>query len=125
MKPANYCIELYKGSTYTKGFTWSTQSTATPSADPIPVDITDCSIKMQVRASINDSTVLAEFSTANGSFLITDAAAGKFKLDIPAAMSSAWAFTEGVFDIEITMSDLSTTYRIVKGYFKAYPEVTR
>ena len=119
MQPANIDLTIYKGSTFSKSFQWKTGNPA------VPVDLTTCSLKMQVRRNVNDTVVLSEFSSENGMLVITDGLLGKIELNIPADISAAFSFSAGVFDIEVTFIGTGDTYRIIEGCFSAVPEVTK
>lgn len=119
MEPAKIDLTVYKGSTFSKKFQWKT-------GDPLlPVDISGCTVRMQVRKTATSSSILAEFDQFNGLLVITDPLEGKFQLNIPASISSNFGFTSGVFDIEVAYSDNITVYRLIEGSFTAVPEVTR
>ena len=119
MEPAKIDLTVYKGSTFSKKFQWKTGEPLTP------VDLTGCTIRMQVRKLVTSSSVLVEFNGSNGMLSITDPLNGLFKLDISAATSTAFNFTSGVYDIEVSYPDNITVYRLIEGSFTAVPEVTR
>ena len=119
MQPANIDLTIYKGSTFSKNFQWKTGSPANP------VDLTSCTLKMQVRKNVLDANILAEFSTENSMLVVTDGLLGKIRLDIPAEVSTDFTFMVGVFDIEVTFIGTGDTYRIIEGCFSAVPEVTK
>lgn len=120
MQPASLDLTVYKGSTYSKLIQWKTGDPATP------VDLTGCTARMQIRKRVNDTEILETLTTENGKLTIYNAAEGRIRIDIPAATSTAYAFTSGVYDLEIVYPSPSTTvYRILQGCFAAIPEVTR
>lgn len=120
MQPANLDLTIYKGSTYSKLFQWKTGTPATP------VDLTGCTARMQIRKRVTDTEILESLTTENGMLTIYNEAEGRFRIDIPAAISAAYPFTSGVFDLEIVYPSPSTTvYRVLEGCFAAIPEVTR
>lgn len=114
MKPALIDLEVYQGSTFNKSFQWLQGTT--------PVNLTGCSIKMQMALDYS-STRVNEFSTQNGSIIITNDILGKFDLKIAAAISSAWVFTKYIYDIEITFPN-SDVYRVIQGRVLVDKEVT-
>ena len=118
MQPAHIDLEIYKGSTFVKIIQWKT---GTP---PVAVNLTGCTARMQIRKSVNDTTILDTLSTANSKILIHDSLNGKFKIVIPADVSSAYTFTSAVYDLEIVFTDFTVT-RVIEGCFSAVPEVTR
>lgn len=119
MQPANIDLTVYKGSDFTKGIQWKTGAT------PTPVDLTDCTARMQIRKNVNDTVVLDTLTTENNKLVIEDAEQGKIRIDIPADVSTAYAFTSGVYDLEIVFPVTGRVVRIIEGCFSAIPEVTR
>lgn len=119
MKPATLNLSIYKGSTFLKEIQWKTGDPA------LPVNITGCSLRMQIRAKVNDATVVDDLTTANSRIVITDAVNGKFTFEIPADTSSAYAISDGVYDLEIVFPGGAPVYRLLEGSVSAAPEVTR
>jgi hypothetical protein len=119
MKPAEIDLTIYKGSTFSKTFQWKTGTPATP------VNLTGCSLRMQIRKTAKSSTVLAEFTSENAKLYFVDAASGIFKLDISATESSEFTFSEGVYSIEVVYPDGIVVYRLIQGSIIAESEVTR
>jgi hypothetical protein len=119
MQPAKLNLTIYKGSTFSKEFQWKT-------GDPAqPVDITDCSLRMQIRKTIDDTTFVDELTTQNGKITILNAAEGRFRIDIAASVSTDYKIEEGVYDLEIVYPNSTTVYRLLEGDVAAIPEVTR
>lgn len=118
MQPAHIDLEIYKGSTFTKVFTWQT---GTPAA---AVNLTGCTARMQIRKTVNDIVVLDTLTTENSKLQIHEPLNGKFKIVIPATVSTAYTFTSAVYDLEIIFND-STVIRVIEGCIVASPEVTR
>jgi hypothetical protein len=118
MQPAHIDLEIYKGSTFVKIIQWKT---GTP---PVAVNLTGCTARMQIRKSVNDTTVLDTLTTENSKLVIHEPLNGKFKIVIPASVSTAYTFTSAVYDLELVFLD-STVIRVIEGCFTAAPEVTR
>jgi hypothetical protein len=118
MQPAHIDLEIYKGSTFVKIIQWKT---GTP---PVAVNLTGCTARMQIRKSVNDTTVLDTLTTENSKLVIHEPLNGKFKIVIPASVSTTYAFTSAVYDLELVFTDLTVT-RVIEGCFTAAPEVTR
>lgn len=118
MQPANIELVIYKGSTFIKAIQWKTGSPA------VPVNLTDCTLRMQMRKTVNDTNVLDTLTTENGKLEISNAVEGKIKIKIEPAVSSAYTFERGVYDLEVVFPDLSV-YRIIEGAVTTVPEVTR
>ena len=120
MQPANLDLTIYKGSTYSKLIQWKTGDPA------VPVDLTGCTARMQIRKRVNDTEVLDTLTTENGKLTIYNASEGRLRIDISASQSSLYSFASGVYDLEIVYPAPSTTvYRILQGCVSVIPEVTR
>ena len=117
MKPARIDLLIYKGSTFLKSFQWKSGEV------PTAVDLTGCSIKMQIRENPG-TTLIAEYSTLNGKIQITDAVNGKFKLFISNTESTEYQFKSGKYDIEVTFPVSNSVYRIAQGYVSIDSEIT-
>lgn len=71
MTPAELNLEIYKGSTYRKSLQWIDKTSG------LPMDLTGCTFKMQIRDYLGSATVLDELTTANAKVVLVDAAMGK------------------------------------------------
>ena len=120
---STYNFTVEQGATCIREFVWNTNSTASCSTASTPVNLTGYTARMQIRETVESSTVLYEASTTNGHLAIT-AATGTVKLTIPAATSAAWTWTKGVYDLELT-SPTGVVTRLVKGTITVSREVTR
>lgn len=118
MQPAHIDLEIYKGSTFVKTIEWKTGTPA------VAVNLTGCTARMQIRKSVNDSVVLDTLTTENSRLEIHEPLNGKFKIIIPANISTAYTFTSAVYDLEIIFTN-STVTRVIEGCLSAIPEVTR
>lgn len=118
MQPAHIDLEVYKGSTFVKTIQWKTGAT------PVAVNLTGCTARMQIRKSVNDTTVLDTLTTENSRLEIYAPTEGRVRITIPADISSAYTFTSAVYDLEIVFLDTTVT-RIIEGCLTAAPEVTR
>lgn len=118
MQPANIDLTIYKGSTFIKAIQWKTGNPA------LPVNLQDCTLRMQMRKTATDSVVLDSLTTENGKLRIASAAEGKIEIIIAANVSTAYTFDRGVYDLEVVFPDTSV-YRIIEGAVTTVPEVTR
>lgn len=118
MQPAHIDLDVYKGSTFVKIIQWKTGTT------PVAVNLTGCTARMQIRKAVNDSAVMDTLSTENAKIVIHEPLNGRFKIVIPAEVSSLYAFTSAVYDLEIVFTD-STVVRVIEGCVRSVPEVTR
>lgn len=119
MQPANIDLTIYKGSTFTKSIQWKTGTPA------LPVNLTGCTARMQIRKNVNDSVILDTLTTENGKLVFEDAGNGKLRIEIPADVSTAYPFNSGVFDLEIVFPITGRVVRLIEGCISANPEVTR
>lgn len=87
----------------------------------VDVDLTEYTLRGQVRKNDKDATVLYEWSTTLGNATCD---AGSFTIFAPAADSSTWVWRKGVYDIELTAPGGSIT-RVLEGTVEVDPEVTR
>lgn len=85
------------------------------------IDLTGYSARMQMRSSVNSSTVALELTTANGRISI-DGTSGKITLSIAAA-DTAGLSGAGVYDLELVNGLI--VQRILEGSYTISPEVTR
>lgn len=107
------------GLTIPQGTTWGIAWPITKDGEP--TDLTGWTVKAQVRKTAANPTVLHEWSTASGTATVTDS---KVTLLVAAAVSSAWLWVRGVYDLELT-SPSGVVYRIAEGPVYVAPEVTR
>ena len=117
MSAARYSTCIAQGSTFTRELTY-TDSTGSP------VNLTDAEIRMQVRATVSNQTVLVDLSTATSGITIVDALAGSFRIQINAATTSAYTWKKGVYDLEVEFPT-GEVRRIMEGIIEVSPEVTR
>ena len=111
--------------TVDQGATFILELQKTEDDEITPIDLTGCVIRMQVRASPGDATVLAEFGTVLPlTGIVLDGPNGTMTLTITDEISAAWTFANGVYDIEIAFPG-GTVERLVQGKFLVDPEVTR
>jgi hypothetical protein len=89
----------------------------------IPLDLLGCSLRMQIRKTVEDSTVLVELSSSNGKIIIVDAALGIFKLSLTG--NETLNLKSGVYDIELTFVDSTIVPKVLSGEFIADLTVTR
>lgn len=101
-----------------------------------PVDLTGYAARMQIRPSVDSSTVYLSLTQVTGSdgtglnlrpmssSVTLPQTSGSIGLFISAASSSALNFTEGVYDIELNSPGGIVT-RLLEGIVKLSKEVTR
>ena len=115
--PAKLKLTIYQGATFRKRLTWSAGTPA------VPVDLTGCEARMQVRPDIESATVLVELNTTNGGITL-GGVVGTVDLYLTDEASAAFTWTSGVWDLEITHPSDEVT-RLAYGPVNVSPEVTR
>lgn len=95
-----------------------------------PLDLTGYDLRLQVRRTLNDSTVLINCTLANGKLVWLDQANGTFKLVLAASDTSLIPFRsgeeaiDGVYDLEL-VTVTNVVFKAAKGAFIINREVTR
>lgn len=119
MQPSNHNLTIYAGSYFNLPVQWMTGEPA------VGVNLTGCSIKMQIRKTAASTEVLCELSTANGKITFVDATIGKFQVTITGEESENFTFFRGVYDLEIHYPSGGNVYRLMQGSVTIDPNVTR
>ena len=104
---------IVQGETQRIGFLWL----AGPDRDHLtPVDVSGCGARMQLRRTVEDDEVLAEFSTAAGTLEVVwpCGEAGQFYIVIGAEQSAAFAHSTMVYDL-FASQPAGTPSRVVGG----------
>ena len=118
-RPANVTLTVYQGQTFDDQILFQDQSLD-------PLDFTGMTARMQVRWAVPDSTVIATYSTADGTIVeLSDAGTIVFNVS---AVATAALPTDNVqqcwvYDLEVV--DGTTVTRLMQGSFVVVPEVTR
>lgn len=89
-----------------------------------PLSLVGFQARMQVRRTIDSSSVLVSLTTENGGLIVNPSTeeneiAISISADVTASIS-----TSGVYDLEI-ISPIGTVSRVLQGVFTLSPEVTR
>lgn len=108
---------IIQGATYMLSFTWKA------GVDKIPVDLTGCTARMQVRTKVGASIPLLSLTTENGGISL-GGTAGTINLLIDAEDTAALSWTSGVYDLEIVHPG-GQVRRLMYGSVTVSPEVTR
>lgn len=113
-EPGTLNLTMYQGASWDYTLTWTTSGT--------PVNLTNYTARMQVRASHPDqSTVL---SLTSGSGITLGGTAGTILLEASPTTTAGVASGQYVYDLEL-VSPGSAVTRLVEGTFICDPEVTR
>jgi len=107
---------IEKGATYRHTLIWKDKNN-------VPVNLTDCTAKIQVREDIASDMVLLEVSTEN-SYLVITSLSGKIDFYIPDEDTKTLLTEGGVYDLEIYHPNGDVT-RLSKGTWIFIDEVTR
>ena len=102
-----------------QGETWELTIPLVP-VDP-DADFTGHAAVGQIRTDPASTVVLHEWSAANGNVTLLPQAV---VLNVPAAVSSAWLWRRGVWDLELTDAGGGTA-RLAAGWVFVTPEITR
>lgn len=116
-KPFKVSLSILQGQDYDYLFVWKAGVPA------VPVDLTGCSARMQVREKVPSPDVLLELTTDNGRIELgtTD---GAITLKLTAVETAALAWRNGFYDLEIVHSN-GKVRRLLQGQVSVKPEVTR
>lgn len=115
--PAGFAIDLYQGATWRETFTWQTGDPA------VNVDLTGCTARLQVRATVNSPIKLIELTTENGGITL-GGTSGTIELHFAPADTEGANWRDGVYDLEIVMGG-GYVRRLLSGVVLLDPEVTR
>lgn len=110
-------IKLDQGATNRELFTWKTGTPA------VPVDLSGCTARSQVRATKDSTEVLVELSTTDDS-IVLGGALGTVELIFSPESTIGATWKSGVYDVEITLSNTDIR-RLVEGSVSLSSEVTR
>lgn len=117
--PFKLNLRIYQGATYSRVFTWKIGTLLAS----VPVDLTGCTARMQLREEVDSDAVLLELTTTNNRIAL-GGAAGTVTFALTAADTAALAFTRAVYDLEVVLADGSVR-RLMAGHVIVSPEVTR
>lgn len=114
-------LEINQGATFRKKFVWKVAGD--DGADPVAVDLTGYTAKMQVRATVEATAVLVELSTTN-SRITLGGTTGEIELYLSPAVTDAFTWKSGVYDLELTSAS-GEIERLLAGAVTVVPGVTR
>lgn len=119
MIPTIHNITIYAGSYFSLPVQWVTGEPA------VGVNLTGCTVKMQIRKTATSADILYELSTSNGKITFVDATIGKFRVTITGEESENFTFFRGVYDLEVHYPSGGNVYRLMQGSVTIDPNVTR
>lgn len=110
-----YNFQVDQGSVFDVSLTYKVGGTA--------IDLTGWTARMQVRATVDSSTVLLDLSTANDRIRV--GSGGLIRLVLDDTDTAALDWQRGVYDLELTNPTGDTLPKLLRGYVLVRPEVTR
>tara|TARA_R110000868_G_scaffold135264_2_gene347709 strand:+ start:3613 stop:3966 length:354 start_codon:yes stop_codon:yes gene_type:complete len=87
------------------------------------LDLTGATARMTGRKRLTDTATLFALTSGAGN-MVVDATAGSVTTTITAAVTAAYTFDYGVYDLEVIEAD-GTVLRVVEGVVQLSKEVTR
>lgn len=115
MPAGTYDITCDQGATFSRVITWK-------NSNGTPIDLTNYTARMQVRANYPATTTVLNLTTENGGITL-GGAAGTITLAATATATAAISADQYVYDLELITGAQVT--RVVEGTFTVTPEVTR
>ena len=100
-------LKLEQGATYDKFWIWKTG----PTGAEVPVDLTGCTARAQIRPELESSTVLLDLTTVNGR-IILGGVPGKIRILITDEDTALLTFDSAVYDLFIDFPDGSSVRRM-------------
>ena len=122
MLAGTYNITCEQGSTFSRIITVEYPD-PNDSSTMLPYDFTGYTAQMQIRRTIESTTVMIELTTANGGVAYTDAANGELTITMTAEQTAGLT-SSGVYDLEI-INSIGEVSKLIKGAFTLLLEVTR
>lgn len=107
MAAANLSIQVEQGATFNKTLTWKAGVPA------VPVDLTGCTARMQVRAFASAPLALLDLTSDNGG-IILGGVSGQIKLYISAPQTKSLLVSAAVYSLQIVFTD-GTVKRLAAG----------
>ena len=117
MSAAKLKLAIEQGATFRKVLTWKAGTPA------VPVNLTGCTARMQIRKEISNATPYVTLTTENGGIEL-GGVAGTITPAITPTATAAFTWTAGAYDLEIVFSPTDVR-RLVYGPVTVSPEVTR
>ncbi|MEU6712960.1 hypothetical protein ABZ897_15880 [Nonomuraea sp. NPDC046802] len=119
MAAATFDMLIEQGIDYDYVLTVRSQAEGRP-----PLDLTGCTVRAHVRAHHGADALLLYDLATGGGLAITNPAAGKMALHIPAETSADWSWRVGVYDLELVSAG-GQPLRLLRGAVRVVGEVTR
>ncbi len=117
MVPFRVRLQVYQGATWVRVLAWKAGTPA------VPVDLSGCTARMQVRPRVDSADVLLELTTDNGR-IVLGGDTGQVALQLTADETELLDWRQGVYDLEVEFPG-GTVRRLAQGQIVVSPEVTR
>ena len=114
MQPGKFTIKFYRATTLNYAFVYKVDGVTQP--------FTGASAIMQVRSGPDSSTVVATFTTADGSIVLNETV-GRIRIHMSATNTALLPVGEYVYDLNVTESD-GTVTKLLRGAFVVLDPVT-
>lgn len=111
-------LTVLQGETFRRQWTWKA---GTP---PTPVDLTGCTARMHVRATVAAPELLLDMGTTPGTSITLGGVDGTVVVEMTAAATAALAWQQAVYDLEIAHPG-GQVRRLFAGRIAVKLEVTR
>lgn len=119
MSATKYPLFIEQGATFDKSLTYSTGT----QKNAVPVDLTGCTARAQIRSDIDSETVLLELTTENGR-IVLGGVTGEIRIVIDAVTTAGITWESGVYDLELVFAN-GFVKRLIAGSVSVSKEVTR
>ena len=119
-------LHLEQGATFRLSVTLL-QAVVPPATVGLPVDLTDCVARMQIRATVADPAVLLSLTTGElpAGGITLGGVAGTISVLITDEQTAALTIIKGRYDLEVERVGGGDVVRYLKGRVYVDPEVTR
>ena len=114
MSSGKHNLNIEQGASFSVQFTWK-------DGEHNPIDLTDYSAKLQIRASKEATAIIHEADDSDG--LVLGGEAGTILFTIPTADTTDFTFDNAVYDLELTLNGETT--RLIEGRVFLSKEVTK
>jgi len=111
-------LKIDQGATFQKVVTWKSGKPGTP------VDLTGCTARAQIRATVTSPDVLYAMTTAPDGGITLGGTAGTITIDIDEPTTAGFTWKTAVYDLEIVFAN-GKVRRLLQGGVSVSPEVTR
>lgn len=108
-------VAIQQGATFLAKFIWK-------DSNSVPIDLTGYTARMQIRATITSTVVIAELTTTTG--ITLGGTTGNIELKLTATQTAAITAKVGVYDLELQDTAGFVT-RLISGDIEFSHEVTR